>query len=107
METLEQMPRGDPQFGGMLTFAAVHLLGVQLSHRSAVPLDRVISHLDQTVQRLAPDDQMRFLGEALYWGAIATKAAVEHPPDRIKAATTQLQRGAGRVPQDRVVRPGG
>ncbi len=104
METLEQMPRDDPQFARMLTFAAVHLLGVQLSHRSAVPLDRVISHLDQTVQRLAPDDQMRFLGESVYWGAIATKAAIEHRPDRIKAATTELKRCADRVPQDSVIR---
>ena len=105
MDVLEQMPPDDPQFARTLTFAAVYLLGAQPAHRSAVPLDRLITQLERTVDRVAPDDPLRFLGESMRWGAIAARAVIEHRPDLVQAATSELIQCADRIPADSPVHP--
>jgi len=104
MDMLERMPRDDPQFARTLTSAAVRLLSAQLLHRAEVPLDRVITQLDRTVKRLAPDDPMKFAGESMYWGAIAAKAAIEYRPDLVQSAITGLNRCADQMPADSAFR---
>ena len=105
MDTLERMPRDDPQFARMLTIAAVYLLGAHPAHRTSVSLDRVISQLDRTLKRLAPEDPMRLIGDSMYWAAVVGKAVTEHRPDLVKAAVTELTRCADRTPADSPVRP--
>lgn len=105
MDVLEQMPRDDPQFARTLTFAAVNVLAAEPSHRAAVPLDRIVKQLEQTVQRLAPDDPMKIVGEAMHWAAVAFQATVEHRPDQVQAATIQLVKCADRYPVGNTFRP--
>jgi hypothetical protein len=105
MDTLEHMPRDDPQFARMLTGAAVHVLGTHPAHRSSISLERISAQLDRTVQRLAPDDPVRLLGECMYWSAVAGQATEEHRPDRVKAALAELLSCAERAPAESLVRP--
>ena len=105
MDTLEGMPRDDAQFARILASAAICLLGAHPAHRTAVSLDRIIAQLDRTLERLAPDDPMRFVGECMYWGAMGSKATIEHRPDLVKKAITELMRCADRTPDDNPVRP--
>jgi len=102
---LEQMPRDDPQFAQLLLLVAVSVLHMQLSHRDVVPLDRLITHLEQTVSLLEPDHPMRSLGESMYWGAIGTQGAIEHRPDLMDAAIDGLIQCAGRTPAENGFRP--
>jgi hypothetical protein len=102
---LEQMPRDDPQFAQMLMLVGVIVLNMQLSHRDVVPLDRLITHLEQTVSRLAPDDPMRSFGESMYWSAIGVQGAKQDRPDLMDTAMDGLIRCADRVPAENVFRP--
>ncbi|MGD0064697.1 MAG: hypothetical protein ABSB76_14785, partial [Streptosporangiaceae bacterium] len=105
MAMLEQVPPDDPQLARALTLAAVHLLSATPGHRAAVPFDRLIAQLDRLTTRLPPDDPARHLGEAMRWAAIGTKAAIEHQPDQVKDATTELRQRGARLPADSIVRP--
>jgi hypothetical protein len=104
MDMLERMPRDDPQFARTLTMAAVRLLTARLLLQAAVPLDRVIIQLDRTVKRLAPDDPMKLIGEAMYWGAIAAKAALEYRPELVQSAVSGLNRCGDQMPADSAFR---
>lgn len=105
MDVLEQMPSDDPQFARTLTFATVNVLAAETSHRGTVPLDRIVRQLEQSAHRLAPDDPMKIVGEAMHWAAVAFQATVEHQPDQVQAATTLLVNCADRIPVGDTFRP--
>ena len=105
MATLEQMPADDPGFARALMGAAVHLLGVSPAHRAAEPFDRLIVLLDRTMTGLPPEDVTRQIGEAMRWTAIAAKATIDHQPDQLKEATTELRQHADRLPAGSIARP--
>lgn len=102
---LEQIPATDPGFARALTIAALRILGASPAHRSAMPFDRLIDLLDRTVAGLPPDDVTGQVGEAMRWATIAAKAAIEHRPLQVMAATTELRRQAGRLPAGTIARP--
>ena len=100
---LEQMPREDPQFAQLMTFVATRVFNLMLSHRDAVPLERLTARLGP--DQLAPDDPLKPLAETMYWSAIGTRGAIQHRPDLLDEAVDGLMRGADRVPADHPFRP--
>jgi hypothetical protein len=105
MDTLERMPRDDPQFARMLMSAAIYVLGAHPAHRTSVSLDRIITQLDRTLKRLAPEDPMKLVGDCMYWSAVGGKVTMDHRPDLVKEAITELRRCADQAPADSLVRP--
>jgi hypothetical protein len=102
---LEQMPRDDPEFAHALTLIAVRVLSLRLSHRAAVPMERLSAQLERVVERLAPDDPVKPIGESMYWAVVGAQGAVEHRPDITEKAARGLILCADRTPADNAFRP--
>jgi len=105
VETLERMPPDAPDYGRTLTSVAMRMLVLQLSSRNAVSVDRVISSLERALELLPPDDLTRTLAEFIYWGAIGTRAAMEHRPDVADDVITHLVSCDAALPAGHVFRP--
>lgn len=104
VDTMEQMPH-DAQFARTLMFTAVRILSLRLSHRAAVPLDRISAQLERARSRLALNDPVRPLIENMYWGTIGTLGSIQNRLDLLEQATDGLIRCADETPADGIGRP--
>lgn len=105
MTTLERLPRDDPGFATLTTAVGAQLLDLWASHRTAMPVDRLINQLDQARSRLAADDPLGPVGESMYWAGMATKAAIGHDLTLMDTAINGLMRGADQTPAGHLFRP--
>jgi tetratricopeptide (TPR) repeat protein len=105
LQTLERLPEDTPGLEQTLTLLSTHLLQATFSHRSAVPLDRVIALLEKTIERLAPGDTVRILAEGLCASAIGLRGSIEHRPEALDEAEERLRRSAALIPVGHVARP--
>lgn len=107
LQTLERLPEDTPDLERTLTLLSTELLNATISHRAAVPLDRVIALLERTIERLEPGDTMRILAEGMCVGAIGLRGAIEHRPEALDEAEERLRRSAALIPVGHVGHPMG
>ena len=105
LQTLERLPADTPELERTLTILSTELLHATLSHRSAVPLDRVIVLLEKTIKRLEPGDTVRILAEGTCAAAIGLQGVIEHRPEALDKAEERLRRLADLIPMGHVARP--
>jgi hypothetical protein len=105
LQTLERLPADTPGLERTLTVLSTELLHATLSHRSAVPLDRVIALLEKTIKRLEPGDTVRILAEGICAGAIGLQGAIEQRPEALDEAEERLRRSAASIPVGHMARP--
>jgi CHAT domain len=105
VDTLERLPPDAPEYGQILASVATRLLSLQLSSRSAIPVDRIVAQLEVAMERLAPDDPARLLAEFMHAGAIGMRAAMEHKPDVVDTAISELMRCEAGLPAEHPFRP--
>jgi tetratricopeptide (TPR) repeat protein len=105
LQTLERLPEDTPDLERTLTVLSTELLQLTFSHRSAVPLDRVIALLEKTIERSEPGDMGRILAETMCAGAIGLRGSLQHRPEVIDEAEGRLRRSAALIPVGHVARP--
>ena len=105
VDMLERLPPDAPEYGQTVASAATRLLSAQLSSRSEIPVDRIVTQLELALERLAPDDPARFLAEIVHAGAIGMRAAAEHKPDVMEAVISELMRYEAELPAEHPYRP--